>query len=71
MKNKIKYEGGRIVLNDGITFVNFKECSKNFLDDTLFDVIDTEDNLIRISYRNVLYIFFINDKNKRKESIIK
>jgi hypothetical protein len=66
MKNKITYKEGQIMLNDGVTIFYFKSCRQNILDGTIFEIIDVYDNLIKIPYRNVLYIFY-HANNVRNE----
>lgn len=63
-KEKIKYDEGFIKLNDEMTTFDFKSIS--FLHEDIISIIDMYDNLIKIPYRSIWYIFF-HANNKRNE----
>lgn len=56
-KEKVFYKEGQIVLTDD-SFFHFKSFEKCWGDDYFIEIIDLYDNLVKIPYRRIKYVFF-------------
>ena len=57
VKEKIFYKEGQVMLIDGMTVFHFKDIHKCYSDDYFIEIIDMYDNLIKIPYRQIKYVF--------------